>query len=204
MQHNFVTADHLGAGLIAGRICAHQGMTRVLMMGPNASTGTASRENFMGLSLAFMEAGLPQDSIQCICDPLGELTLKDWGHRHFLRHLDEHQPPQVVFSTGDWTAIGVLSACQQRGLSVPGDVSVIGATGLPIAARSHPPLTVLAQPVHQIGRSAVEMLLVMRRKGQQRVPGMVLPTRLETRGSARLPRNVNKLIEQFQTNDAIL
>lgn len=46
-----------------------------------------------------------------------------------------------------------------RGLSVPRDVSIIGFDGVPESAATHPPLTTMAQPIAEIGRRAVRVIL---------------------------------------------
>ena len=53
----------------------------------------------------------------------------------------------------------VDAAIKDAGLSVPGDISLIGFDDIPMAAQSHPPLTTVRQPLVWMGRSAVNTLL---------------------------------------------
>jgi LacI family transcriptional regulator len=56
-------------------------------------------------------------------------------------------------------AIGAMRAVRERGLTVPGDVSVVGLDDLFLASYTDPPLTTIQQPKHQMGRLAAEILL---------------------------------------------
>ncbi|ROO51185.1 LacI family transcriptional regulator [Micromonospora sp. Llam0] len=59
----------------------------------------------------------------------------------------------------DLMALGAIRAARQRGLSVPGDVSVVGYDDSPLMAFTDPPLTTLRQPVIAMGVAAVRALV---------------------------------------------
>lgn len=65
----------------------------------------------------------------------------------------------AVVCGSDMMALGVIRAARQRGLSVPGDVSVVGYDDAPMMEFTDPPLTTVRQPVGAIGLAAVESLL---------------------------------------------
>ena len=64
-----------------------------------------------------------------------------------------------VFAYNDLSAAGVLRAVGQAGLSVPGDVCVIGFDDFPMAEHTAPPLTTVRQPMRAMGETAARMLL---------------------------------------------
>ena len=59
----------------------------------------------------------------------------------------------------DLMALGVIRAVHQRGLTVPGDVSVVGSDDSSLLAFTDPPLTTVRQPVAAMGNAAVRALL---------------------------------------------
>ncbi|WFE26605.1 LacI family DNA-binding transcriptional regulator [Solwaraspora sp. WMMD791] len=59
----------------------------------------------------------------------------------------------------DLMALGAIRAARQRGLSVPGDVSVVGYDDSPLMAFTDPPLTTLRQPVIAMAVAAVRALV---------------------------------------------
>ncbi|WP_431781857.1 LacI family DNA-binding transcriptional regulator [Streptomyces chumphonensis] len=64
-----------------------------------------------------------------------------------------------VVCASDMMALGAIRAARQHGLTVPGDVSVIGFDDSPLIAFTDPPLTTIRQPVNAMGQAAVRALL---------------------------------------------
>ena len=79
------------------------------------------------------------------------------GHAAAAALLD--QGCTAVVCGSDLMAFGVIRAVRQRGLSVPGDVSVVGFDDSPLIAFADPPLTTIRQPVEAMGAAAVDALL---------------------------------------------
>jgi DNA-binding LacI/PurR family transcriptional regulator len=65
----------------------------------------------------------------------------------------------AVMCASDMMALGAIRAARERGLSVPGDCSVIGFDDSPLIAFTDPPLTTIRQPVPAMGQAAVRALL---------------------------------------------
>jgi LacI family transcriptional regulator len=59
------------------------------------------------------------------------------------------------------TAIGLLSATRQVGLSVPRDLAIVGFDDIPFASHIQPSLTTVAQPQRDMGRQAMNMALAL-------------------------------------------
>ncbi|TQF06454.1 MULTISPECIES: LacI family DNA-binding transcriptional regulator [Kitasatospora] len=65
----------------------------------------------------------------------------------------------AIVCGSDMMALGAIRAVRQRGLSVPGDVSVVGFDDSPLIAFTEPPLTTIRQPVEAMATAAVDALL---------------------------------------------
>jgi len=72
--------------------------------------------------------------------------------------LEEEDQPTAIFAGSDEQAFGVVEAARTCGLSVPGDLSVVGFDDLPMSRWASPPLTTVRQPLAQMGRAAAQML----------------------------------------------
>ncbi|MEV7806764.1 LacI family DNA-binding transcriptional regulator [Microbispora sp. NPDC088329] len=64
-----------------------------------------------------------------------------------------------IFCASDLMALGAIRAARERGLSVPGDVSVVGFDDSPLMAFTDPPLTTVRKPIGAMAAAAVETLL---------------------------------------------
>jgi len=79
-------------------------------------------------------------------------------------------------------ADGALRALRHAGRRVPDDVAVVGFDDVELVRYTEPPLTTVRQPVFDIGR---EMVLLMLRQpaGRANGPPVILPTELVVRDS---------------------
>jgi LacI family transcriptional regulator len=102
--------------------------------------------------------------------------------------LDLDDPPTAIFGGNDAIACGALRAACERRLRVPEDVSVVGFDDLPLAAAVTPALTTIRQPVAELGRAGVGLIVRQLSSGQCRGPHLELPTRLIVRASTGTPR----------------
>jgi LacI family transcriptional regulator, repressor for deo operon, udp, cdd, tsx, nupC, and nupG len=68
-------------------------------------------------------------------------------------------PPSAIFCGNDDSAFGALRGLRALGLKVPQDVSLVGFDDTLMAPMAEPPLTTLRQPRHDIGFTAMTMLL---------------------------------------------
>ncbi|HUQ22986.1 MAG TPA: LacI family DNA-binding transcriptional regulator [Gaiellaceae bacterium] len=97
--------------------------------------------------------------------------------------LDLPDPPTAIFAFNDNVAIGVMRAARDRGLRVPEDLSVVGFDDSEQAEIVFPTLTTVRQPLAEMGRMAVSLLL--RLLENQRVDALriQLATKLVVRDS---------------------
>ncbi len=95
------------------------------------------------------------------------------------------EPPTAIFAANDLSAIETMHVAHSLGLSVPGEVSIIGFDNIPESALTEPPLTTIDQSIQQMGREAVRLLVALI-DGTAHGPRQVsLPTRLVVRQSCR-------------------
>jgi DNA-binding LacI/PurR family transcriptional regulator len=108
----------------------------------------------------------------------------DVGRVAGAKLLDRAERPTAILALSDQLALGVLHAAAERGIDVPGDLSVAGFDDIPEASLSTPPLTTVHQPHHRKGSEAVRLLLA-----GGPAQSVLLPTELVIRAStAPAPR----------------
>ena len=89
----------------------------------------------------------------------------------------------AVVAHNDMLAIGVMLRLAERGVAVPGDVSVVGFDNVVGSDFCSPTLTTLAERTEDAGARAVEAVVVQVVSRVEDPPTRVLPTQLVVRGS---------------------
>ncbi|MDR0975246.1 MAG: LacI family transcriptional regulator [Ruminococcus sp.] len=75
------------------------------------------------------------------------------------RLLELPDPPTCIIMPDDFAAMGGINAIQNKGLSIPKDISIIGYDGAKVAEVLRPPLTTFRQDAHKIGAEAARRLI---------------------------------------------
>ena len=79
--------------------------------------------------------------------------------RRWTRPISGPEAPTALFASNDIGAIALIEACETAGLSVPGDISVVGFDDIALAGLHRISLTTVAQPLHFQAERAVSLLL---------------------------------------------
>ena len=155
--NNIALDNAFGSGLAVDHLIS-RGCQRICHVGGDMRHRVSiDRQN--GYITAMQRHGFTVDSrmiIQAGFDVQG-------SYRSMLRYLDETAAgriPEAFYCGSDNTAYGTIMALEERGIHVPRDVLVIGFDNdNPPRDYSYCPLTTLVQPLHEMGISAMEILL---------------------------------------------
>jgi len=158
----FVSCDDRTAGELAVRHLAALGHRRIGFLSGPARYLPVQRK-LAGYRQAMAEIGPepaePADPAGGGDEALIELSMfgVEGGHAAADRLLTRGCTGLVCGS--DLMALGAIRAARARGLTVPGDVSVVGYDDSPLMAFTDPPLTTLRQPVRAMALAAVRALV---------------------------------------------
>jgi LacI family transcriptional regulator len=108
------------------------------------------------------------------------------GHESANELLASSERPTAIFALNDQMAIGALTAAHERGISVPGSLTVVGYGDTAPARQTWPPLSSVVVPRHEMGATGMRAILA-RLGGAERVSSQVLPHRIAIRGSCGPP-----------------
>lgn len=108
-----------------------------------------------------------------------------------LRNRGREPRPTAIFAPNDLAAVGALSAADELGLSVPGDVSIVGYDNTHLAAIRHISLTSLDQPRHDMGRIAAELLTARIADPTGEPRRVIVVPKLVKRASTGSPQNAS-------------
>ncbi|ASJ71718.1 substrate-binding domain-containing protein [Granulosicoccus antarcticus] len=91
-----------------------------------------------------------------------EATLDEEGGANAMNILlNSKHPPTAVFLQNDRMAMGAFSTCQQNGVRMPHDMSILGCGDLCAAAHTRPTLSTIRQPLARIGEHAAQRVMNM-------------------------------------------
>jgi LacI family transcriptional regulator len=111
-----------------------------------------------------------------------EATTED-GYRAAGELLDLRPRPTALVCFNDKAAVGALRAAAERGVRVPDDVSVVGFDDIDLSRATTPMLTTVRQPLQEMGRMAVSLLMRVLERHQLEALHVELATELVVRGS---------------------
>lgn len=144
-------------------------------------TISTARLRHAGYRDALTEAGIAYDEELVL--EYGYNRLDDLGRLERL--LDLSDPPTAIFAANNMLAVAVISYMRDRGIDVPGQLSVVCFEDIEMASRLDPFLTVAAQPAYEFGYSGVRLLADrIRLKDELARQTIRLPSQMIVRKSA--------------------
>lgn len=162
----WVRADDVEGAYMAVRHLVQLGHRRIAhIQGPHEYL--VSHDRHRGYLRALEEAGIAANP-ELILE--GDF-LPQSGYTNALQLFDlpPERRPTAIFASADQMAFGVLRAAEERDLSVPRDVALVGYDDDAPSAHVHPPLTTVHQPSFEMGQEAIKLLLALLARSQDSI-----------------------------------
>ncbi len=183
-HHSSVVPGEVGGGFAATEHLLAHGHTRIGFINGEPWMA-AARDRLRGYRQALATADLPFDA--------GLVRDGDWmsgsGFEHASALMRLKRPPTAIFCANDPMALGALEAVKALGLTVPGDVAVLGYDNQEMTSHAHPPLSTVLLPNFAMGHWAVERVIeeAGRKKGDLRSRHIKMDCPLVVRHSVAVP-----------------
>lgn len=139
----------------------------------------AIANRFEGFKLGMAEAGLRVLKSLCV---QGYNSFES-GVECANRLLDMKASPTAIFASNDDQAAGALKAAHERGVAIPGELSVAGFDDIPLASQVWPSLTTIRQPMQEMAELAASLLIKRLRGQEPNRPDRILDSELVVRDS---------------------
>jgi LacI family transcriptional regulator len=173
-----VSFDNYRGGLIAMEHLIALGHRKIGLICGRTELNDRARERRRAYEDSIIACGLKVDEM-LIYEADFELDCGRDAMRDLLR-LPER--PTAVFCANDVQAIGALHECEEHGVRVPADMSLVGFDDLPIVKYVRPQLTTIRVPAQRMGELAATRIIEALRTGGS-VGGAELPIELVVRES---------------------
>jgi DNA-binding LacI/PurR family transcriptional regulator len=144
-------------------------------------TGIIRREAFINS----MKKHLPEQTEHLIFE--GDFRFES-GRSAASEILRLEELPTALVVANDLMALGAMQELKANGIRIPQDISIVGFDDIAFTSLSDPPLTTVCSPRVEIGRRAVEALLMTIKIPHQRGMEIRIPTYLIIRESTAPPR----------------
>jgi len=139
------------------------GHRRIAIFGGSRNGNDGFALRYQGAMDALDAAGVPFDEDRYVNIRFSLREAYDIARAHFEQKPDT----TAVFAMSDTVAMAVIRALQDMGRRVPDDVSVVGYDGIEMGKYFIPRLTTVAQPIDDIARERVAMLMGMIEQGEE-------------------------------------
>jgi len=154
IECDYVLVDNVNAAKNAVMRLINNGHSRIGMIGGPEDIFTA-QERMLGYRLALMEAGIVPEERLIIH---GDYTMNS-GVSCIETLINDNKDMTAVFVANYEMTMGAVIGINELGLRIPEDLSLIGFDNEEFARACRPRLTIVAQPMDQIGRNVAELIL---------------------------------------------
>ncbi|WP_440533629.1 LacI family DNA-binding transcriptional regulator [Variovorax sp. YR566] len=151
-DHPCVSVDSEGAVADAVTRLVLLGHRRIAMVSGTLAASDRAQQRYRGYLKGMAEAGLAAPA-------LIEVSFVETAVDALSSQLQARNRPTALICSNDLLAIRSIRAAHLSGLSVPGDLSVVGFDGIALGEDLTPALTTITQPNSDIGRHSVELLI---------------------------------------------
>lgn len=178
LQIPYIKVDDYQASYQATKYLIEKGHKKIGMISGKKSDKLAGLPRIAGYRKAMSDHRL---SFSETCITYGDFAYKS-GIRCMQELLEASPEITAVFAASDEMAVGALSCAYKKGIKVPDDLSIIGYDDTQDAEMAIPPLTTVHQPIYEMGKMAVEMLL----NTKKTVGSVIMPHHIVERNSVRI------------------
>jgi DNA-binding LacI/PurR family transcriptional regulator len=179
--HSIDSDDEGGAYLAARYLLDHSHRQIGVLSGP--TEWSSNRLRVAGYRRALQEVGLPMAVVHV------ERTTIDSGRAAFRQIIAMNPDITAICAVNDSMALGAIHEARSAGMSVPGDVSVIGFDNIQWSEMSDPPLTTLDVPKRQLGMEAARRVVDLVEMPDLAPTHLIVSVRLIERSSVTAPRS---------------
>ena len=171
-----VLLDNVSAAYDLASHLLENGYRNIAGLFGNASTTGKDRQ--LGFQNALEKHGLKPAAVHFI-----EPRIKH-GHDMTVELLTQADRPDAIFTSNSLLTAGAFQAIRDCNLTVPDEVALVGFDETTWGALVDPPITLIAQPTEEIGRTATELLFQRIAEPERAPKTVILKGKMLVRGSS--------------------
>lgn len=171
-SYSSVSIDDTQTAYEAVKELYKEGHRRIAVLLARPDDGSVSQIRYEGYVKALTEAGMAPDKDLIIS--VDSYNIADAYHGT-KKWLEKGIAFDAIFAIADNLAMGAMRALREKGIDVPGQCSIVAIDGIEVSEYMAPALSTYCQPMKELGRTSVELLIdLIEKKGKHRQ--IILPT----------------------------
>lgn len=151
----YIASDNFQGGKLATQHLIKLGCKKIAIICGNLNLDMLSNKRYEAFLVETVNNNIEHITIQTEIDVFDNNQYDILVHRMF----EEYPDIDGVFASGDVTALHVLKACGDFNKRVPQDIKIVGYDDIRLSSLVFPQLTTIRQPIEEIGRLAVDLIL---------------------------------------------
>lgn len=171
-SYSSVSIDDTQTAYEAVKELYKEGHRRIAVLLARPDDGSVSQIRYEGYVKALTEAGMAPDEDLIISVDSYNIADAYYGTKKWL---EKGIAFDAIFAISDNLAMGAMRAIREKGIDVPGQCSIVAIDGIEVSEYMAPALSTYCQPMKELGRTSVELLIdLIEKKGKHRQ--IILPT----------------------------
>lgn len=173
-----VLVDDFLGGFEATKYLISLGHQKIAMITEDTNISTI-KARVEGYKQALEESGIEYDESLVITNN----SSLDEGKQSTRELLNLPSPPTAIFASTEFLAIGAIQGARELNVQVPQELSIIGFDDTILSTICDPALTTIAQPIHEMSKKVVELLIAEIKNPKETKQRVVLSPKLVIRES---------------------
>ncbi|WP_299105519.1 LacI family DNA-binding transcriptional regulator [uncultured Winogradskyella sp.] len=149
-----ITIDDFNGSYQATKHLIEQGCKRIAHLSNDRSL-EIFKNRYLGYKQAILDFGLEFDE-DLVIETFSKV---DEGRRVTKLLLNMKTPPDAIFSSSDFTALGAIQEIKEQGLKIPEDISVVGFSNEPFTKFMELSITSVDQSPREMGKKSAKVFL---------------------------------------------
>ncbi|MFA5645424.1 MAG: LacI family DNA-binding transcriptional regulator [Candidatus Ratteibacteria bacterium] len=189
MRHNYVSCDSDDLGRKAARHLVETGCHSFIALYPSSLSIQSyyTARKIIGFQEELLRLNVPISSIKII-DEAPQLE-------KIVNQVTE--TPCGIFVASDALAINMVNICREQKKNIPNDIRIVSDAGTMMCEQVYPALTVIRQPMKEMGRETARMLIKLFKSEHKYMRGIELSGKLIVRGTTVLKKRKKEPLPQF-------
>lgn len=172
----FVSSDNYQGGELATKLLIKKGCKKLAHISGNLSLNLLANQRYDVFVNTCKKSGVEYFVVETEVHALRSGQYEDIIQKLF----DEHPDVDGVFASSDIIAAQLIQFCNDTGRNIPADLKIVGYDDVNIASLMVPKITTIRQPVEEMSKYAVELIL-KQIQGEMVPNKTVLPVTLSER-----------------------